>query len=80
MHEALTKAAEKLETVAGMTGVVDADIEAMSERVRALLAGRYTMQSERLIHQIFADCFSAEQESVSLEASAADCDIDDLLF
>jgi hypothetical protein len=80
MHQALTQAAERLEGVAALTGVDGADIEVMSERIRTLLAGHYTMQSERLIHQIFADCFSDEHAKTSIAAPAADASIDDLLF
>jgi hypothetical protein len=81
MNEALTAAAAKLESVADMTGIDGNDIVIMGERIRALLAGHYTMQSERLIHQIFADCFSGEPAVASIAApAAADATIDDLLF
>jgi hypothetical protein len=58
MNEALSKAATQLESIADRIGVDGADIEVIGGRIRALLSGHYTMQSERLIHQIFADCFS----------------------
>jgi hypothetical protein len=81
MHEALTQATEKLAGVADLTGIDGADIEAMGERIRTLLAGHYTMQSERLIHQIFADCFGSDSLSpTETPSQSADTSIDDLLF
>ncbi len=80
MNETLTQAAAKLAAVADLTGVDGADIAAMGERIRTLLAGHYTMQSERLIHQIFADCFGDEQAAPPADAGGAGSSIDDLLF
>jgi hypothetical protein len=80
MNDALTRASAKLDDFSDATGAGSADIEAMSERVRALVAGRYTMQSERLIHQIFADCFNEENHPSCDGEAATSNSIDDLLF
>ena len=79
MHESLTQAAARLADFADETGIDGADITAMEERIRTLLAGHYTMQSERLVHQIFADCFDNEPVT-SQGASEVSASIDDLLF
>jgi len=79
MSASLTQAAAKLAGVADLIGIDDADIAGVGERIRTLLAGHYTMQSERLIHQIFADCFS-DEPSATTAASEPSANIDDLLF
>jgi hypothetical protein len=80
MSAALTLAASKLNSVADMTGIDVADIAAMGDRIRALLSDRYTMQSERLIHKVFADCFDTSQFHSVSDAPRAAASIDDLLF
>jgi hypothetical protein len=51
----LAQAAQTLSEIADASGVDGADIAAMGDRIKTMLAGHYTMQSERLTHQIFAD-------------------------
>ena len=80
MHSILTQASDKLAAIAEMTGVDDSGIVTVSERLRTLLAGHYTMQSERLVHQLFADCFAEDHAPPPAIVAGSDVDIDDLLF
>ena len=80
MHATLTRASEKLAEIADKTGVDDSGIAAVGERLRTLLAGHYTMQSERLIHQLVADCFVEDHTPPPVKPSGSDVNIDDLLF
>jgi len=80
MSAALLTAGQKLNGIADATGVQGADIDVVGERIRSLLANHYTMQSERLIHELFADHFDDETAEASAEAPATETDIDDLLF
>jgi methyl-accepting chemotaxis protein len=80
MTETLCRIAARLEGIAGTLGVARDDASTMSERVREMLAGRYTMQSERLVHKVFADGVPAGQAVMATAAPAAVDDIDALLF
>ena len=81
MHGVLTRASDKLAGIAPeMTGVDDSGIVTGSERLRTLLAGHYTMQSERLVHQLFADCFAEDHAPAPVIANGSETNIDDLLF
>jgi hypothetical protein len=80
MSEALLTARTKLEAIAEATGIQGTDVDVVSERIRTLLEGHYTMQSERLIHKLFVDCFDDEKVEQTAGSSTAEPDIDDLLF
>lgn len=80
MQAILTGASDKLAGIADITGVDDSGIVTVSERLRTLLAGHYTMQSERLVHQLFADCFAEDHAPPPVVAGGSETDIDDLLF
>jgi uncharacterized protein YukE len=71
--KALRDAANRLTTVASGTGEVE-DVDAIRDKLKDLLAGRYTMASERQIHHLMAadDGDDAENMAVSQD-SIDDC-------
>lgn len=74
----LAECGRMLERLAGDTNQAPDDLDSIRDEVLHLLRGRYTMESERRVHEMLGG--PSADEAVGQATEITDADVDDLLF